>query len=150
MYPPLFGLKAKAAPLGGDTFKGVYYPEGTEVAICDDALCRNTSIFGADSHLFRPDRWVQADPETRVKYRQTVDVVFGSGRFMCLGRHIAMMELHKALVEVSLDFLLPINAIDACMILTISNSSSETSTGRSRIRSGASIPSPTTCTSSRT
>ena len=101
MYPPLFGLKAKAAPLGGDTFKGVHYPEGTEVAVCDDALCRNTTIFGQDAHLFRPDRWVQADPETRVKYRQTVDVVFGSGRFMCLGRHIAMMELHKAMVEVS-------------------------------------------------
>jgi cytochrome P450 len=153
MYPPLFGLKAKSAPLGGDTFKGVYYPEGTEVAICDDALCRNTSIFGEDAHLFRPDRWVQADPETRVKYRQTVDVVFGSGRFMCLGRHIAMMELHKTLVEVSFSFPAcssTIKMIDTCMILTTSNSSSGTSTGRSRIRSGASIPSPTTCTSSRT
>lgn len=102
-YPPLFGLKAKLAPKGGDTFKGVYYPEGTEVGICDDALCRNEGIFGADAHLFRPDRWVDADAETRVRYRQTVDVVFGSGRFMCLGRHIAMMELHKAIVEVSGD-----------------------------------------------
>jgi len=100
MYPPLFGLKAKRAPPGGETFKGVYYPEGSEVAVCDDALCRNTAIFGQDAHLFRPDRWIVADSETRVKYRQTVDVVFGSGRFMCLGRHIAMMELHKAIVEV--------------------------------------------------
>ena len=151
MYPPLFGLKAKSAPLGGDTFKGVYYPEGTEVAVCDDALCRNTVIFGEDAHLFRPDRWVQADPETRVKYRQTVDVVFGSGRFMCLGRHIAMMEIHKALVEVSL--LAPstrVPLIRPTHVLTIINSSSGTSTGRSRTPSGASIPSPTTCTSSRT
>lgn len=104
MYPPLFGLKAKLAPQGGETVKGIYYPEGSEVAICDDALCRNTEIFGADAHLFRPDRWINADAETRVKYRQTVDVVFGSGRFMCLGRHIAMMELHKAMVEVCLFF----------------------------------------------
>lgn len=101
MYPPLFGLKSKTAPAGGETFKGVYYPEGTEVGICDDALCRNPEIFGHDAHLFRPDRWIVADAETRVKYRQTVDAVFGSGRFMCLGRHIAMMELHKAIVEVS-------------------------------------------------
>lgn len=102
MYPPLFGMKAKKSPPGGDTFKGVYYPEGTEVALCDDALCRNTEIFGNDAHLFRPDRWIQADAETRIKYRQTVDAVFGSGRFMCLGRHIAMMELHKAIVEVGI------------------------------------------------
>lgn len=100
MYPPLFGLKAKSAPPGGDTFKGVYYPEGCEVAICDEALCRNTAIFGQDAQMFRPDRWIDADAETRVKYRQTVDAVFGTGRFMCLGRHIAMMELHKALAEV--------------------------------------------------
>jgi cytochrome P450 len=103
MYPPLFGLKSKTVPPGGDTFKGVYYPEGAEVAVCDDALCRNVEIFGNDAHLFRPDRWIQADTATRVKYRQTVDAVFGSGRFMCLGRHIAMMELHKAIVEVSLN-----------------------------------------------
>lgn len=101
MYPPLFGLKTKLAPVGGDTVKGIHYPEGTEVGICDDAVCRNPLIFGADAHLFRPDRWILADHETRVKYQQTVNVVFGSGRFVCLGRHIAMMELHKALVEVS-------------------------------------------------
>jgi cytochrome P450 len=100
MYPPLFGLKAKSAPSGGENFKGVFYPEGTEVAVCDDALCRNVEIFGKDARLFRPDRWITADAETRIKYRQTVDVVFGSGRFLCLGRHIAMMELHKAIVEV--------------------------------------------------
>ncbi|KAM0716514.1 hypothetical protein Q7P37_007959 [Cladosporium fusiforme] len=104
LFPPLFGLKTKLAPIGGDTVKGIYYPEGTEVGICDDAMCRSTAIFGDDAHLFRPDRWMQADPETRVKYQQTVNAVFGSGRFICLGRHIALMELHKALVELIRNF----------------------------------------------
>ena len=101
MYPPLFGFKAKLAPPGGETVKGIYFPEGVELAICDDAMCRRKDIFGDDSHIFRPDRWIKANAETRVKYRQTVDTIFGTGRFQCLGRHIAMMELHKALAEVS-------------------------------------------------
>jgi cytochrome P450 len=100
MFPPLFGHKAKLAPPGGDTIKGIFFPEGTEVAICDDAMMRRQDVFGPDSHLFRPDRWIEADAEKKVKYRQTVDSVFGTGRFQCLGRHIAMMELHKALAEV--------------------------------------------------
>lgn len=100
LYPPLFGLKGKLAPPGGDTFKGVYYPAGTEVSTCDDAMQRREDIFGSDSHLFRPDRWIEADEETLVKFRRTTDCSFGSGRFVCLGRHIAFIELHKALVEV--------------------------------------------------
>jgi cytochrome P450 len=101
LYPPLFGLKIKQAPPGGETVNGIYFPEGTEIGLCDDAMCRNPAIFGADAHLFRPDRWLEVDAETKTKYRQIVDTVFGSGRFKCLGRHIAMMELHKALIEVS-------------------------------------------------
>ncbi|KAI7543561.1 putative P450 monooxygenase [Hortaea werneckii] len=99
LFPPLFGLKAKLAPKGGDTINGVYYPEGTEMAICDAALCQNPAVFGSDAHLFRPERWIEADAATKVKYRQTVDSIFGSGRFLCLGRHIAMMELHKTIAE---------------------------------------------------
>lgn len=104
MYPPLFGFKAKTAPLSGESIKGIYFPSGVDVAVCDDAMCRRKDIFGDDSHVFRPDRWIEADAETRVKYRQTVDTVFGSGRFQCLGRHIAMVELHKALAELMRNF----------------------------------------------
>ncbi|KAF2766272.1 putative P450 monooxygenase [Teratosphaeria nubilosa] len=100
MYPPLFGTKAKLAPRGGDTIKGIYYPEGCELGICDQSLCRNTAIFGRDAELFRPDRWVEADGATRALYRNTVDTVFSAGRSKCLGQHIAMTELHKTVVEV--------------------------------------------------
>ena len=58
-------------------------------------------IFGEDADLYRPERWIDADQERKVRLRQCVDVVFGSGRWLCLGRHVAMMELGKALAEVS-------------------------------------------------
>lgn len=101
MYPPLFGLKSKIAPLGGDTIKGTYYPEGVEVAICDDAICRNKALFGQDADIFRPERWLEADTLTYRAYYQAVDTVFGSGRYLCLGKHIAMMELYKTIFEVN-------------------------------------------------
>lgn len=99
LFPPLFGLKSKLSPPGGETFKGVFYPPGTQVAICDDALCRREDVFGADAAIFRPERWLEMDEANFKEKRRWVDAVFGSGRFLCLGRHIALMELHKAVVE---------------------------------------------------
>lgn len=100
MYPPLFGLKGKYSPPGGENVNGVFYPEGIEMAICDEAMCRREDIFGEGSHIFRPERWIEADEETRKRYNRVVDSIFGTGRFQCLGKHIAMMELHKTFVEV--------------------------------------------------
>lgn len=100
MFPPLFGMKGKNPPPGGETVKGVFYPEGIEISICDDAVCRNVEVFGEDVDVFRPERWIEADEETRKKYTRVVECIFGTGRFMCLGKHIAMMELHKTFVEV--------------------------------------------------
>ncbi|EXJ87353.1 hypothetical protein A1O3_04312 [Capronia epimyces CBS 606.96] len=104
MYPPLFGLKSKLAPPGGDTIKGIYFPEGTEVGLCDAAMCRRKDIFGDDADVFRPDRWVDADPATRALYDRTVHTIFGAGRYECLGKHIAMVELHKVFVELIRNF----------------------------------------------
>ena len=102
MYPPLVGLKGKLSPRGGDTINGQYIPEGTEVAVCDIAMCRKKEVFGEDSHIFRPDRWVEADAQTRQRYQTVVDSVFGGGKWTCLGKHIAMLELHKVFTEVSI------------------------------------------------
>lgn len=100
MYPPLFGLKTKLAPKGGDTFDGIFYPEGTELGQVDSAICRKKSEWGNDPHVFRPDRWIEANVDTRQRYEKVVSQIFGAGRYTCLGKHIAMVELHKVLVEV--------------------------------------------------
>lgn len=104
MYPPLFGLQTKLAPPGGDTVKGIFVPGETEVGVCYSSMCRRKDIFGEDSHVYRPERWIEADHEQRQLYQKTVDSVFGTGRFQCLGKHIAIMELHRTLAEVSLQY----------------------------------------------
>ncbi|KAK3669748.1 hypothetical protein LTR78_010376 [Recurvomyces mirabilis] len=99
MYPPVFGLKTKRAPPGGETIKGIYYPGGCDLGMCDERMMRKRDIFGSDADIYRPERWMEADHDTYIKYMRVVDIVFGAGRFVCLGKHIAMMELHKAFVE---------------------------------------------------
>ena len=105
LWPPLFGLQAKMSPPGGETVNGVFFPGGTEVAICDTAVGRKKAVFGPDADIFRPDRWIEADAATKDKYMKTAEIIFGAGRFVCLGKSIAMMELSKAFVEVSSSFL---------------------------------------------
>ena len=99
MWPPLFALKTKVAPPGGDTIKGVFYPEGTEVGLCDRAMCRNKKIFGDDAEVFRPERWTEASEETRKGYQYVVDSIFGTGKWSCLGKDLAMRELWKVMFE---------------------------------------------------
>jgi cytochrome P450 len=105
--PPLFGLQSKMAPTQGETVNGTFFPGGTEIATCPSMVTRRKDIFGNDADIFRPERWIEADASTRAKYERTTDVIFGSGRFVCLGRNIAWMELNKAFVEVCAHFPVP-------------------------------------------
>jgi cytochrome P450 len=79
---------------------GIFYPEGTEICVCPMGVGRRKDIFGEDADIFRPDRWTEADAAARNKYERATEVIFGSGRFTCLGKNIAMIELHKVFVEV--------------------------------------------------
>lgn len=100
MYPPLFGLQSKRSPPEGETVNGTFYPPGIEIAICDEGIGRRKDIFGHDADIFRPERWLVPDLAVRARYLRHVEVIFGSGRFACLGKDIAIMELNKAIVEV--------------------------------------------------
>ena len=102
MWPPLTGPQSKAAPSGGEIVNGIFIPGGVEVAFNPTMTMRRKDIFGDDSNVFRPERWVDADESTRNKYERTTELVFDSGRYGCLGKNIAMMELNNLLVEVRL------------------------------------------------
>jgi cytochrome P450 len=58
-------------------------------------------IFGPDAEQYRPERWLQGDGETseayaaRLKSMKDVDMSFGGGNRVCLGRPLALVELYK-------------------------------------------------------
>lgn len=65
------------------------------------ALMRDQEVFGRDVELFRPERLIDCDDATKAKRLKVVDLNFGFGRWMCLGKALAWMEMNKIFVEVS-------------------------------------------------
>ncbi|RKK82857.1 hypothetical protein BFJ68_g16399 [Fusarium oxysporum] len=100
IHPPVVGLMSKEVPKGGDTFKGHHLPEGTKVGYCAWGIFRRPDIWGEDSNEFRPERWLDCSQDQLRLMEGTLELVFGYGRWQCLGKNIALMELNKVFVEV--------------------------------------------------
>ncbi|KAJ9500512.1 hypothetical protein LTR96_000789 [Exophiala xenobiotica] len=102
MFMPLQGLAGRVSPYpDGATVNGVFIPPGTEVGIATYAMGHRRDFYGPDADTFRPERWIDNDPETIKGYGRINELVFGAGRSSCLGKRIALMELRKAIFEVS-------------------------------------------------
>jgi cytochrome P450 len=106
MCPPLTAGFAKVVPPGGDVICGKAVPAGTDVHVNMPAVMRDTEIFGEDAEVFRPERFIDCDSDTRAKRLKVVDLNFGHGRWLCLGKVLAWMEMNKIFVELlrSFDF----------------------------------------------
>ncbi|KAK3680774.1 pisatin demethylase [Podospora appendiculata] len=103
IHPPVSGLNPRAVPAGGDTFRGIHLPAGTEVGWSSWGITRRTDLWGADAAEFRPERWLDAATAAPEKLREMeglVDLVFAYGKWQCLGRNVALMELNKVFVEI--------------------------------------------------
>lgn len=100
IWPPFTGLLMKTVNKGGEVIKGRFVPEGTSIGHCGWGIQRRP-VFGNDVEAFRPERWLEADPEQLKEMEKTVDLIFGSGRWGCLGKSIVYIELNKIFVEVS-------------------------------------------------
>ena len=57
-------------------------------------------MYGADADEFKPERWMQS--EKRKFELEAAQLTFGAGSRGCMGKDIALMELHKLLPEVSI------------------------------------------------
>lgn len=90
----------KQVPAGGDTINGIYLPEGTGIGWSAFGLMRNEKVWGEDARMFRPERWLEGSPEEIQKKDLNLELVFGYGKYQCLGKNVARMELNKIFVEV--------------------------------------------------
>ena len=100
IHPPITGLLAKLVNPGGEIIKGHFVPGGTAIGHCVLGIERN-EVFGEDVDSFRPERWLEAPEARRKEMERTMELVFGSGRWGCLGKSIVLVELDKIFVEVS-------------------------------------------------
>lgn len=104
IFPPVTGLMFKDVPSGGDTVAGYFVPENTKIGYCAFGLCLDEKLWGADAKMFRPERWLRGSQEEIRRKEANLELVFGYGRWQCLGKSVAQVELNKVFVEVCLMF----------------------------------------------
>ncbi|KAK0667048.1 putative cytochrome P450 E-class, group I [Cercophora samala] len=101
LYPPVVGLGSKQVPMGGDDICGFAVPAGTQVSHNYSGIMRLKEVFGDDADAFRPERWQEGNEERLKRMNSVLELAFGNGKYQCLGKRIALMELNKIFFEVS-------------------------------------------------
>jgi len=80
VHPAVGLLLERVVPANGISIAGTFIPGGTVVGICPWVLHRDKRVFGDDADTFRPERWLEASPETlRLMEKSNLAV---SGRIM--------------------------------------------------------------------
>jgi cytochrome P450 len=100
IWPPVTGPSTHMVPEGGLEICGKYIPGGTEISWATLAVLHDKTMFGQDSGIFRPERWLGVSPERLKDMSAQLDLVFRAGKWQCLGKPVALLELHKIFVEV--------------------------------------------------
>jgi len=103
IVPPAGGAFYKTVPPEGDVIHGIFVPGGTEIGSSALGIHHSTKTFGPDAEFFRPERWIEAaekGEEEFARLSSSVDLVFHSGKYRCLGQTVALMEFNKIFVEV--------------------------------------------------
>lgn len=99
---PAAGPLFKAVPPEGDIIDGKFIPGGTQIGTSPFGVYHSKEVFGEDASVFLPERWLEADKARSATMSSVVDLVFSSGKFQCLGEAVALMEINKTFVEVSI------------------------------------------------
>jgi cytochrome P450 len=98
--PPATGLAFREVPEGGDTICGYPVPAKTKIGYNFFGLVEDPKLWGKDAMVYRPERWLNRPPEEIRRMEANVDLVFGYGKWSCLGKSIAQVTLNKTIVQV--------------------------------------------------
>lgn len=84
---------------------GSVLPGGSTIGVNPYLIARNKEIYGDDVEGFRPERWLrdeaagetQAQFEARLAAMNSVDLTFGGGRRICIGKNLGLFQVCKVL-----------------------------------------------------
>ncbi|KAK7932552.1 hypothetical protein PG985_003264, partial [Apiospora marii] len=112
MHPGVCMLLERYVPAPGLTLPdGRFVPAGAAVGINPYVAGRNSSVWGEDPDLYRPERWLRghalgAPDETEEDYKlrlrrfNAADLTFGGGSRVCIGRNLAQLEIYKVVATI--------------------------------------------------
>ncbi|KAK3368836.1 cytochrome P450 [Lasiosphaeria ovina] len=109
VWPPVANLFPRATPPVGDTVmvdgQPIYLPGGVDIGYCALGIHHSKRVYGDDADAFRPERWlVEKDPDRLANMIRVNDLSFGHGRWGCLGKTVAQIELGKTIFELLRNF----------------------------------------------
>jgi cytochrome P450 len=96
-------VSERVVPAGGATIAGVYVPGGTIVANNTGGIYTDPNIWGSDVDVYRPERWLEASDEQRVKMNRA-NMLFSAGKRMCLGLNVSWLEMRKVISALVMNF----------------------------------------------
>lgn len=88
----------RVVPPGGLVVCGQHIPAGTEIGVYGSVLHHRAQVFGEDVDIFRPERWL--GDEEKVRKMKNTMFTFSSGKYNCLGKNLARMEVTKLVPSV--------------------------------------------------
>ncbi|KAK3940211.1 Pisatin demethylase, partial [Diplogelasinospora grovesii] len=103
MHPPFCLPFERVVPKGGITVLNHFLPEGTVVGASPYVVNRHKGTFGEDAEFWRPDRWLEHGEEHRKKLEASM-LTFGSGRRICLGKYLGILEITKLISFLVLNY----------------------------------------------
>jgi cytochrome P450 len=71
LHPGVAFPLERIVPEGGATLCGKFIPGGTVVGMNAWVLHRDQRVFGSDADVFRPERWLEAEPDRLKLMEQT-------------------------------------------------------------------------------
>jgi cytochrome P450 len=92
---PAAGLPLeRIVPPGGVQLCGRFIPAGTVVGCSAWLIHRNQAVFGPDSDIFRPERWLEGTEKAKSDMNACL-FTFGAGARTCVGKNISYLEMYK-------------------------------------------------------
>ncbi|XP_063284607.1 cytochrome P450 27C1 [Pelobates fuscus] len=85
---------------------GYFIPKGTQLALCHYSTSYEEDYFSA-AEEFRPERWIRQGKLDRVDNFGSIP--FGYGIRSCIGRRVAELEIHLALIQLLQKFELKVS-----------------------------------------
>ncbi|KAH6703176.1 cytochrome P450 [Leptodontidium sp. MPI-SDFR-AT-0119] len=99
LRPSIIGQLLRYTPDGGLVIDGKFIPAKTPIGMSPLAQNRDKRVWGEDANEFNPERWLES--EEKARQLESYNMTFGgNGPRMCVGRNIALVEIHKFLAQI--------------------------------------------------
>lgn len=97
------GPAERVVPSSGAEIAGTWVPGGTVVSVSQHVVNHDSAIWGPSPTSYNPDRWIEAD-EMQRRRMERASTSFSAGKRICLGQHIAWLEMKKLIPRLLMTF----------------------------------------------